>query len=139
MKSKLLLRIAAGIQFFHAVGHTIGVVSWTTKGDVPAPLVQAMQDTQFEFMGKVGSTMAGFYDGFGYCSTLFLVLIAALLWLVSGQKDKTTTKVLWAVGLALTALGVLEIIYFFPMATAFSLISAALVFTSIFLINKAKR
>lgn len=138
MKSKLLLRIAAGIQLFHAIGHTTGVISWTTKGDVPAPLVQTMLDTKFEFMGKVGSTMAGFYDGFGYCSTLFLVLVAVLLWLLSSQTDKTTTKVLWAVGLALTALGGLEIIYFFPMATAFSLISAALVFVSIFLINKKR-
>ena len=142
MNAKLLLRIAAVVMLFHGVGHTVGVATWESPdGDVYRQIpqvVSAMQDTEFSFMGKDGATMAGFYSGFGYCGTIFLVFVALLLWILAGWKDKSVTPILWITGLAIVALAVLEIIYFFPMAVAFCLISAALVFTSIILINKCK-
>lgn len=140
MKPKLLLRIAAIIMLLHGIGHTMGVVKWQKpNGDIPVQVVKTMQDTQFSFMGKDGSTMAGFYSGFGYCGTIFLLFIAALLWALSGWKDKSANKILWLTGFAILLLAVDEIIYFFPMAVGFCVISATLVFTSIFLINKAAK
>ena len=137
MKSKLLLRIAAIIMLLHGAFHTMGVATWQQPGgDIPSQVVQTMQDIQFNFMGKDASTMAEFYSGFGYCGTIFLLFIAALLWIVSGWKDRSVTKILWITGFAIVLLAVDEIIYFFPMAVAFCLVSAALVFISIRLKSK---
>lgn len=137
MKPKLLLRIAALIQIFHAAGHTMGVATWKAiPGDIPASVIRNMMDERFTFMGKTDSTMAGFYSGFGYSATLLLLLLAALLWVLSARKDRSGVSVLWVAACALLSLGVVEIIYFFPMAVAFSLTSAALVILSVYLTNK---
>jgi len=142
MSVKILLRIAAIIMLFHGVGHTIGVATWQSlDGDVYRQIpqvVKSMQDAEFSFMGKDGATMAGFYSGFGYCGTIFLVFVAALLWVLAGWKSKSLTPLLWITAGSIVALAILEIIYFFPMAVAFCLISAALVVTSIILIHKCK-
>lgn len=138
MKSKILLRIAAVIMLLHAAGHTVGVATWQKPGgDIPSQVVQVMQSEQFSFMGKEGSTMAGFYSGFGYCCTVFLLFIAVLLWTLSGWKDRTANKILWPTGFAILLLAAIEIVWFFPMAVAFCVVSAALVFISIFLIDKS--
>lgn len=137
MKPKLLLRIAAAIMLLHAAGHTAGVATWQKPGgDIPARVVRIMQSEQFSFMGRDGSTMAGFYSGFGYCGTILLLFIAALLWTLSGWKDRSANRILWLTGFAILLLAVDEIVWFFPMAVAFCIVSAALVFISIFLINK---
>lgn len=138
MKAKLLLRIAAIIMLLHGIGHTIGVATWKSKGDVPVQVVQVMQDVQFTFMGKSGSTMAGFYSGFGYCGTIFLLFLAVLLWVLSAWKDKSANKILWVTAIAILTLAVDEIIYFFLMAVVFCLVSAALVLLSIWQFNKNK-
>jgi uncharacterized membrane protein len=139
MSSKIFLRIAAIVMLLHCVGHTIGVATWQNPdGEIPIEVVQKMQDVQFNFMGKDGSTMAEFYTGFGYCGTILMLFIAVLLWIFSGRKDKSVTKELWVTGLAIVLLAVIEIIYFFPFAVAFCVISAVLVFISIFFINKMK-
>lgn len=138
MRSKLLLRIAALIMLFHCVGHTMGVVTWQKpNGEIPNEVVQKMQEVQFNFMGKEGSTMAEFYSGFGYCGTLLLLFISVLLWVISSWKDKSAVKLLWVIGITIVLLAIDEIIFFFPMAVAFCLISAILVFISIFIINKS--
>ena len=140
MSSKILLRIAAVVMLLHSLGHTFGVITWQDpNGEIPIEVVQKMQEVQFSFMGKDGSTMAEFYSGFGYCGTILMIFIAALLWLFSAWKDKSVTKVLWVTGLTTVMLSVVEIIYFFPMAVAFCLLTAALIFISIFLINKSNR
>jgi len=140
MSSKILLRIAAAVMLLHSVGHTFGVMTWQDpNGEIPTEVVQKMQDVQFSFMGKDGSTMAEFYSGFGYCGTILTVFIAALLWIFSGWKDKSVTKTLWVTGLATVMLAVVEMIYFFPMAVALCLLTAILIFISIFLIKKSSR
>lgn len=140
MKPKILLKIAAIIMLLHALGHTVGVATWKTKGDVPTQVIQTMQESEFNFMGKESSTMAGFYTGFGYCGTILLLFIASLLWTVSCWKDRSTAiPILWLTACSILSLAVVEIIYFFPMAVAFCVISVILVFLSIWKFNKTSK
>lgn len=134
--SKLLLRIAAIIMLLHAIGHTLAIVTWRKpNGKIPFDIVQKMQDTHFSFQGK-DSTMASFFSGHGYAGAIFLLLIVSILWTISNWQEKRATKILWLVGVAIVLLAVDELLFFFPMAMVFSLLAAALVFISIFKINK---
>ena len=139
MKSKLLLRIAAALMLLHGIGHTFGVATWKNPdGDIAKQIpevVRLMQSESVNFMG-INSTMAKFYDGFGYCGTIFLLFLAVLLWVIACRKDKSAIKILWVTCGAIVALAVLEMIYFFPMAWMFCLISAVLIVVSIFQIKK---
>lgn len=67
---------------------------------------------------------------------LRIAAVARLLCAISGSRDGSATKVMWATGTAIVLLAVDEIIYFFPLATAFCVVSANLVSLSIFLIRK---
>ncbi len=135
--SKLLLRIAAVIMFLHATGHTLGVITWQNRDNtIPVDVIQKMEDTHFSFQGK-DATLAAFFSGHGYAGTILLLLITTLLWILSDSADKNSTKTLWVLGIAIVLLGVIEMLYFFPLAVAFSFISAALVFFSINRIKKS--
>ena len=144
MKAKLLLRIAAVIMLLHGVGHTMGVATWqnprnmTSMGEYQQ-VVEKMQEVQFSFMGKDHSTMADFYSGFGYGGTILLLLCAALLWVLSSWRGKSISKLLWIIGIAIVALGIVETIYFFPFAVSFCVVSAALVFIAIFKLKKTAK
>ena len=140
MNSKLLLRIAAVLMLLHGIGHTFGVATWNDpEGDIAKQVpqvVRMMQSEELNFMG-IESTMGAFYEGFGYCGTIFLIFLAVLLWVLACWKDKSIIKILWVTCGAIVALAVLEMIYFFPMAWMFCLIAAALIVVSIFQIKKA--
>ena len=134
--AKLLLRIAAIIMLLHAVGHTLGIVTWQMpNGKIPADLVQKMQDTHFLFQGK-DATMAAFFSGHGYAGAILLVFIFAILWVLSGWTDKKSIPILGLVSISILLLAVDEILYFFPMAVFFSIVAAALVFIAIQKIKK---
>jgi hypothetical protein len=134
--SRFLLRIAAILMLLHAVGHTLGIITWQKpNGKIPIDIVQKMQDTHFSFQGK-DSTMAAFFSGHGYAGTILLLFIVSILWTLSNSTDKNSTKILGLTGFAIVLLAIDEFLYFFPMAVAFSLIAAALVFLSIQRMNK---
>ena len=134
--TKLLLRIAAIIMLLHAIGHTLGIITWQMpNGKIPADLVQKMQDTHFLFQGK-DATMAAFFSGHGYAGAILLVFLFSILWVLSGWKDKKSIPILGLVCIAILLLAIDEVLYFFPMAVAFSVLSAALVFISILKIKK---
>ena len=139
MSSKILLRIAALLLLLHGIGYTFGVATWKdTNGDIAKQIpevVRLMQSENVNFKG-IDSTMARFYDGFGYCGTIFLFFLAILLWILACRKDKSVIKILWVTCGAIVALAMLEMIYFFPMAWMFCLISTALIVVSIFQIQK---
>jgi uncharacterized membrane protein YoaT (DUF817 family) len=136
--SKLLLRIASVIMLFHAIGHTLAIVTWQKpSGKIPSDVVQKMQDKHFTFGGQ-DATMANFFSGHGYAGTIFLLLIVTILWILSGWTERKAIKILWIIGLAIGLLALDEQIYFFPMAAVFSLIAAALVFVSIFKLTKTE-
>ena len=129
--SKILLRIAAVIMLLHATGHTLGVITWQNRDNtIPVDVIQKMEDTHFTFQGK-DATLAVFFTGHGYAGTLLLLLITAILWILSTSVDKNSIKILWVLGISIVLLGIVEMVYFFPLAVAFSFISAALVLLAI--------
>lgn len=139
MKPKLLLRVAAILMFIHAVLHTIGFNSWKTDTD-PArkTVIQAMNGPRLPFMGT-NRNMADYYDGFGYASTIALVLIAISLWIVSGElyaKSALAKKMTLALAVILVFWGIDELIYFFPFAMGITLLSSLCCFWAFFRLNK---
>ena len=142
MKPKLLLRIAAIVMFLHDVGHTLGQLTWKETPD-PAKLavIKQMTENKFLFMGKMRS-MGEYFDGFGYASTLGLFLLAAILWIASGATEQNkgiVKKILVIVSLVLLAWGIVELIFFFPFAAAFSLLAFLLTVIATFQLNSQVR
>ena len=139
MKPKILLRIAAILIFIHAVLHTYGFNTWKEAPDsVYKTLVVGMTAHTFPFMGAVRS-LGNFYEGFGYASSIALFLIAIILWFVSGETSRSTNlakKIIYAVGVALVAWGIDELIYFFPFAASITLTAAVLTLLSGFVMKK---
>ena len=139
MKPKILLRIAAILIFIHSVLHTFGFSTWKEAPDpVYKTIVDGMATHTFPFMGAVRS-LGNFYEGFGYASSIALFLIAVVLWLVSGETGRSANlakKIIYAVGIALVAWGIDELIYFFPFAASITLIAAALTLLSGFVMKK---
>lgn len=139
MKAKYCLRAAAVIMLLHDVGHTIGALTWRQATE-PGKLevIKQMTDKKFPFMGTTRS-MGEYYDGYGFASTLALLLIAIVLWIVADvneQNKAMSRKVIVIVSTILIAWGIDELLFFFPFAAAFSLISGVLGFYSLVLINK---
>lgn len=134
MKPKLLLRIAAILMLIHGVLHTTGFRQWRQDPD-PAKheMIKLMTGQRFPFMGT-SRNMGEYYDGFGYCGSIALFLIAVLLWIVSGELSSNPSlakKVIVVLSFALLAWGIDEAIYFFPFAASLSLISSICGFVSL--------
>ncbi len=127
--------------FLHDIGHTFGHLTWKQSPD-PAKqeVIKQMTDNKFPFMGAVRS-MSDYYDGYGWASTLALLLIAAILWIASGVKTESANlvkKILVVLSLILLAWGIDELIFFFPFAAAFSLLAFLLTGIAIFQIRNQK-
>jgi hypothetical protein len=139
MKPKILLRIAAILIFIHAILHTYGFNTWKEAPDpVYKTIVDGMTGHTFPFMGAVRS-LGNFYEGFGYAGSIALLLIAILLWLVSGETNRSANlskKIIYTVGIALVAWGIDEIIYFFAFAASITLAAAVLTLLSGFVMKK---
>ena len=139
MKPKLLLRIAAALMFIHCILHTIGFTGWRTDTE-PArqAVIKAMNGPRLPFMGT-DRNMGDYYDGFGYASTIALLLIAVTLWIVSGELvsgSALAKKIILTLVIILVFWGIDEIIYFFPFAAGISLLSGLCCFWAFFRINK---
>lgn len=141
MNPKLLLRISSVVIFLHDVGHTLGHLSWKETTDAAKmEVIRQMTANKFPFMGTVRS-MGDYFDGFSLAASLALLLIASILWLVSGyaaQNKKLSTNILTAVAIFLLAWGIVELIYFFPFAAAFSLLGMVLTIVAVFQIKNAQ-
>jgi len=124
MKPKILLRIAAILMFLHTIGHTIGALSWKEAPNAAvAQVVNGMLTNHFNFMGRSVS-IGSFYDGYGFTMILVMLLISIMLWVLSSQTNNNlAVKFIQLLGVFLLAMGVLEYIYFFPFAAAFSLLA----------------
>jgi hypothetical protein len=121
MNAKLFLRIAAVVMLLHAVGHTMGALSWKKAPNTAvAQVINGMQNQHFDFMGRSAS-LADFYNGYGISMIFVLLLVSVLLWLLAANPVK---NMLVTLGLFLLALAVCEYVYFFPFAAAFSLTAA---------------
>src|SRR5579872_6350042 len=80
MKRKTLLRIASISMLLHAIGHTVGALSW--KKD-PDPNIQRVVDEMISYKFTFGGAMRSigdFYEGYGVTMIFVLLFFAVLLW-----------------------------------------------------------
>lgn len=118
MKPKLLLRIASLVMLLHAMGHTFGALGWkNAPNNAIAQVISAMQNNHFDFMGR-SATLANFHEGYGMTMILVLLFISLLLWFLATAP---TPRLVILSGVFLVGMSVVEYIYFFPFAAAFSL------------------
>ncbi|MFI5162544.1 MAG: hypothetical protein ACHQHN_14790 [Sphingobacteriales bacterium] len=139
MTPKILLRIASVVMFVHGVLHTIGFTSWKTDPD-KQNVIKAMNGPRFPFMGS-SRNIADFYDGFGYASSIALLLIAVSLWVISDDANNGSSlakKMTATLAVILVLWGADEIIYFFPLAAGMSWLSAICAFGAYFASDKQK-
>jgi hypothetical protein len=128
MKPKLLLRVAAVIIFLHAAAHLMGHLHWKETTDPEKQVViSKMTDHFFPFMG-MSRSMADYFEGFSNASSLGLLLMAFLLWVVAGDNSPVTRKVTAGIFICLLFWGIDEVIYFFPLAAGMTLLAAAITF-----------
>jgi hypothetical protein len=141
MKPKILLRIAAIIMLLHDIGHTMGALTWKqTTDSAKQEVINQMTEKKFPFMGAVRS-MSEYYDGYGFASTLALLLIVILLWITSSVTSQTASlvrKILILLTIILLLWGIDELIFFFPFAAAFSLIAMLLTFIATIRLSNLK-
>lgn len=120
MKAKLLLRIAAVLMLLHTLGHTIGALTWKEAPNARVgTVITGMEKEHFDFMGRSVS-LGAFFDGYGFSMIGVLLLVSILLWILAAEQNRRFILVL---GLFLLFLGIIEFVYFFPFAAAFSLLA----------------
>ncbi len=129
MKPKLLLRIASVLMLLHAIGHSIGAMTWKKAPDATIQnVVDSMQNNHFDFMGR--STSLGlFYNGYGIIMIGVLLLLTIQLWQLAVEPNRKTILLL---SVFLLFMGTCELIWFFPFAAAFSLLAGLITFYSYF-------
>ena len=134
MKSKLLLRIAAGLVLFHLLGHTMGHLTWDKPEDPKmAHVVDTMKGYKADFMG-VAKSMADYHVGYSYIVFGLYIMSIAMLWFASGfvnENRAIAQKMLYPLGLAYIFFGVAEYIYFFPLAAITSLLAGVCVIAAV--------
>lgn len=82
MSTTLLLRIASVVTLLFAVGHSMGAPWTPVDGPAPASVVEAMKSVAFDAMGS-SRTFWDFYFGFGVSISIYLMVQAAVLWLLA--------------------------------------------------------
>jgi len=139
MKPKILLRIASVLMLLHTAGHTMGALTWNEAPNAEvAQVVKGMETVHFEFMGRQ-ATLGLFFNGYGFINIGVLSLISALLWLLSGDsQNKLFGGITVLLGVFLLAMGVLEYIYFFAFAAAFSVLAGLCTLAALILRNRTK-
>jgi hypothetical protein len=128
MKPRVLLLIAFGVILFHIVGHTMGHFTWKETNDSALTgIIAQMYAHEFEFMGK-SQTVGGHHDGFSWLFEITLVTFSALTWTIARRIESAVDlrEVLLIMSIALVACGIVELIYFFPLAGGSSLLAGML-------------
>jgi hypothetical protein len=141
MKSKLLLRIAAGLIFIHLLGHSIGHATWDAPEDGKMQeVVAAMKGNKAEFMGSVKS-MGDYYNGYSLMIFGVFGMTILILWFVSGfapEHKDIARKILFPIGITYVFFGVVEYIGFFLFAAAMSFAAGVLVLVAVAFLNRDK-
>lgn len=95
-----------------------------------------MTEHKFPFMGTERS-MGDYYDGYGWGSTITLILLAAVLWILSGATDKALSpRIALTVGISLMAWCIMEFMFFFPFAAGTTLLAAICTLASVWQLRK---
>ncbi len=122
-----LLRTACGSTGLFAAAHTLGTVQTGVRDAQEQAVFDAMKAYRFDAMG-VMRTPFDFYYGLGLYLSLFLLVMAVLLWMLSGMARTAPQQARPIVGvltLAHAASAALCAWKFFPAPLALSLLSVA--------------
>jgi hypothetical protein len=127
MKLVNVLRISAVISLLFAAGHTLGGrSSWSPIGETDT--LRAMRTFHMSVAG-VSRSYYDFYVGFGWSLSVYMLLQAVLLWLLSRLAKKYPDQVrpfIAALLIASVAGVVITWHFIFPIPAAFSLVLTAL-------------
>jgi hypothetical protein len=129
MNPRLLLRIAAGLLIFFAVGHTVGHL---TRHNVTDPRARELQrlmiDNKFEMYGQMRSYDEN-YTGLSMDMIAALLAFGIILWEVAGHVDGNTELVrtiLIAMTFAVSMFAISGFVYFFLVPGITCLLAALL-------------
>ena len=133
MNPKLLLRIASGLALFHLIAHSFGHSGWKKTPDpIKQEVINQMTTHRFPFMG-VDRSMSDYFDGYGYITSIFLLFIAIVLWLVSSaltDRSQLIYRLVLVSAISLFICSLDEFLFFFPFAAGISLLAGILTFIS---------
>jgi hypothetical protein len=133
-------RWASVLFVLNAVGHTLGAVITVPQfGPSSDAVVSMMQSVHLNAQGS-DCTWYGFYRGFGYFVSFYMLLSALLAWWLGGMTERTRgpfLPVAWALFAVSVANVPLMFIYFFPVPMVFSSVIAVLL--GIGCISQAKK
>ncbi|WP_295799146.1 hypothetical protein [Mucilaginibacter sp.] len=137
MKPKILLRIASILMLLHTAGHTMGALTWNDAPNAAvAQVVKGMETVHFGFMGRQ-VTLALFFNGYGFIMIGVLLLISALLWFLSGDAaNNLFGRFVGLLSVFLLAMAVLEYVYFFAFAAAFSALAGVCTLAALYFRDK---
>jgi heme A synthase len=79
--------------------------------------------------GGTSRSFADYYNGFGYILSVVFMMIAITLWMVSGETksgEKFPKKIVFITAFTLLAMGIIELLLFFPFVMILSLVAGAL-------------
>jgi hypothetical protein len=135
MTPKILLRIAAGLLLFFAVGHSIGHFRRHDVTDPKAIEVQRqMIENKFDMFGKLRSYDEN-YTGMSTNLILTLVTFTVLLWLFSSvvETNKSLGRILLLpIALCVVGISITGSLYFFPVPALTCLIASVIIFITWF-------
>ena len=127
MKPSVLYKTCAGLLFFFAVTHTVGMIQPGGKGPRADAVLSSMQQVQFDIMGSSRSFW-DFYLGFGLLLTVCLLFLGVHAWQLA-RLASTSRVIARAMGgpmsTCLVAIAVLCWMYFFIAPAIVSSLAAA--------------
>ena len=134
MKPVIYLRAASLLTLLHAVLHTIGGVFGKPDPGPQQVAVAAMKANQFPLMGVTRSYWS-FYMGMGLTASIFLTIVAIVLWQLSSLAKTDACRlrpICMSFLLAFLLLAVNSSIYFFPAPVFVELLIAICLAMAIF-------
>ena len=121
MTASLVYRIASILLVLFAAGHTLGFRKVDPRWGADS-VVASMRSVQFEVQGFSRSYW-GFYVGFGFFVSVFLLFAAVLAWQLGGLSKETLVLmplVTWSLAICFVGVTVLSWLYFFIAPMVFS-------------------
>lgn len=123
------LRLAAYVLALYFLGHTVGALVLTPQfGPEGDAVLTQMKSVRFA-CETFECSWFGFYLGFGWFASIFLLLSAALAWFVGGmdaREQRAVSPIVWLLFFGHAAGVVLAWKYFFLTPLIFSTLAAAL-------------
>jgi hypothetical protein len=116
-------RVTAALLVLYAAGHTFGALVQTPRFGVASDAVTAAMKSVHVAAQGSDCTWWGFYLGFGYNVTIFVLFSALLAWFLGGlslAEQRRWAVVAWALCVSYALTLVLAVRYFFVAPIVFS-------------------